>query len=88
MRYAVYKATNGKLKIPDGSQVQREWCEKNKLNKLADYSEVGSTPAVSLFIAFIKPCENGCKSVGHVWFVTNWMLTISRIPWSLMAAWV
>ncbi|MFM2058642.1 MAG: hypothetical protein RLY71_3027 [Pseudomonadota bacterium] len=70
-RYAIYKATNGKLVIPDGSQAQREWCEKAKLKKLTNYSDVMDGNKRSLYVAFIKPWTNGCQSVGHVWFVTK-----------------
>jgi len=71
VRYAIYKATNGKLTLPDGSQAQREWCEKSPLRKLADYSDVQAGTQRSLYVAFIKPWTNGCQAVGHVWFVTK-----------------
>ena len=69
-RYAIYKASSGKLTIPDGSQAQREWCEK-KLKKVDKYSDVTSGGKKSLYVAFIKPWTNGCQGVGHVWFVTK-----------------
>lgn len=70
-RYAIAKATGGELIIPDGSQNQRVWCDDMKLHRLARYSDVVYATPRRLFICFIKPFENGCGSVGHVWFVSQ-----------------
>lgn len=69
-RYAIFKASGGKITIPDGSQNQREWCEK-MLKPLNNYADVQNGGQRSLYVAFIKPWTNGCKGVGHVWFVTK-----------------
>ena len=72
IRYALYRATGGALIIPDGSQMQREWAEKAGLHKLAQYSDVETYGADNrLFIAFIKPGENGSGSIGHVWGISG-----------------
>lgn len=69
-RYAIYKASDGKLTMPDGSQNQRVWCE-NKLKPANSYTDVLKAGQRSLYVAFIKPWTNGCQAVGHVWFVTR-----------------
>lgn len=68
--YAIYQTSKGKITVPDGSQNQREWCEK-KLKKINNYSNVTLGGDRALYIALIKPWTNGCKSEGHVWFVTK-----------------
>lgn len=71
-RYALAKATNGALVIPDGSQNQREWFENSGLHQVGSYDDVGryATPK-RLFVCFIKPGENSAGSIGHTWFVSK-----------------
>lgn len=73
-RWAIARATNNLLIIPDGSQNQREWAEapETGLHKVAKYSDAATyMTATRLFICFIKPFANGCGSVGHVWFLSH-----------------
>ncbi len=68
-RWALARATSNRLIIPDGSQNQREWAERNlRAVKYADAARY-MNPA-RLFIAFIKPYTNHCGAVGHVWFLS------------------
>jgi len=70
VRFALYRATNGKLKIPDGSWYQRQWCEKNlrRLSKYSDVAYAAKDPS-RLFICFIEPGATGKGQAGHVWLV-------------------
>lgn len=73
-RYGLYWATEGKLKVPDGSQMQRAWCEQMAAKgvlKKKNYKDLPMADESRLFVAFIKPFTNGCGSVGHVWFVSK-----------------
>lgn len=70
-RWALARATAQKLIIPDGSQNQREWAERNLREvKYADAARYMTQSR--LFIAFIKPFTNGCGAVGHVWFLSHY----------------
>lgn len=71
VRYAIYQATGGQLKIPDGSQNQRAWCDDQGLHRLAQYKDVLYVNEKRIFLAFIRPGHNGCGPVGHVWFITS-----------------
>jgi len=65
----ILRQSSGIKDFPDGSQVQREWAENN-LRQIAKYSDCNTYLTNNrLFIAFIKPWENGCRAVGHVWLV-------------------
>lgn len=64
VRYLAYNSSGG-LVIPDGSWIQREWCEKH-------LTEVPYGPADDeLYLAFMTSGVNGVGSVGHVWFVKD-----------------
>ena len=69
-RWALTRATKGKLIIPDGSQNQREWAEQN-LRKVNYRDAAFYMNPARLFIAFIKPNTNGCGAVGHVFFLSH-----------------
>jgi hypothetical protein len=74
IRFLLYRATEGALVIPDGSQPEREWCEQKHsaglLHKIAHYADTNAyITNERLFIAFIKPWTNGCGQIGHVWLV-------------------
>jgi hypothetical protein len=82
VRYALYRATETKLVIPDGSQNQREWCEKQAadklLHKVSKYENTNKyLTKERLFIAFIKPWTNGCGTIGHVWLIGQFDKDIS-----------
>lgn len=67
-RYALAKATNGGMVLPDGSQVQLEWAEKH-LRKLKAYSDLRHTEddSTRLFIAFLRVTRH--RAIGHVWLI-------------------
>lgn len=68
VRLGAYEASLRGLIIPDGSQIQRGWAEKNlRQVRYADAAKYMTKDR--LFIAFIKPWTNGCGRVGHVWFL-------------------
>lgn len=75
VRYIVYKATNGQLVLPDGSQDQREQCEQwaqaGLIHKVSYRDAARYMTRKRLFLCFIKPGENGCGSVGHVWLLVQ-----------------
>lgn len=71
VRWALARATDGRIIVPDGSQNQRVWAEKN-LRKVKYADAAFYINPARLFIAFIKPWTNGCGSVGHVWFLSHY----------------
>lgn len=71
VRWALARATGGALKIPDGSQMQREWAEKN-LREVKYREAARYMTEKRLFIAFIRPGHNGCGAVGHVWLLSHY----------------
>jgi hypothetical protein len=70
VRLAIYRATGGKLTLPDGSQNQRAWAEKN-LREVPYQDAARYMTGKRLFICFIKPHANGCGDVGHVWLLLD-----------------
>ena len=68
VRYAIARATEQAVVMPDGSVNQHDWCDSQKLPKLA-YPNVGKPDATGkLFIGFIQPAHG---HPGHVWLVHN-----------------
>lgn len=67
-RYMIYHAAD-RFQIPDGSWIQREWCEKNGLEQISYSAAVKEKNALS--IAFATAGKNGVGKVGHVWFIHN-----------------
>jgi hypothetical protein len=71
VRYAVYQAAGST--IPDGSWIQREYCEQQGFRQLKKYSDVqyAKDDGSRLFLCFIKPIVVGgiVIKAGHVWFV-------------------
>jgi len=66
--YALYQAAG--LVIPDGSENQLEWFQREDFRRLEPYSNVNEDMGHSvLYIAFIKAHVNGCGAIGHVWLV-------------------
>lgn len=62
-RYQVFQSSG--IVIPDGSWLQREWCESN-------LEQVPYGPAHDdMIIAFLTAGVNGVGNVGHVWNVRN-----------------
>lgn len=68
VRYMVLNCSD-LTEFRDGSQNQREWCEKNLRKVEGGYKDVIRYGGERMFICFIKPFTNGCGKVGHVWFV-------------------
>lgn len=75
-RWIVYRASDKKIIMPDGSWNQRVWCGAQGWHRLARYSDVG-LPEVKqdesrLFIGFMKPVMLGKKQIkaGHVWMIS------------------
>ena len=68
-RYLLFKASGGKLNIPDGSQAQREWFEISGAHQLKQYSDITYADESRAFICFLKPGEHGTGAIGHVWIV-------------------
>lgn len=67
VRWLIYAASIGKVKMPTGSVLQREWCEENGF-KRTDYNLHARLEDSRLRVAFINP---GGGKVGHVWLVIN-----------------
>ena len=66
VRYGLYQATEGMMKVPDGSVNQHAWCDFWKLHKLAEYQDILEADDSRLFICFIHPTPD---EAGHVWLV-------------------
>lgn len=62
-----YHATDGETSMPDGSWLQREYCEKNFDE--VPYSQAMEAKAGELYAAFITSGVNGAGRIGHVWNV-------------------
>jgi hypothetical protein len=69
IRYMLFNSTDGHLTIPDGSQMQRAWCERQasqgNLHQVNRYRDAANYMTDKrLFICFIKPFTNGCGEIG------------------------
>jgi hypothetical protein len=72
IRYLIYHCSDTRYKLPDGSQNQLKWCEDNNLHVVNNYSDANAyMNDHRLFISFIKPFNNGCGPVGHVWLASQ-----------------
>ncbi|MCW3053277.1 MAG: peptidase and in kexin sedolisin [Chthonomonadales bacterium] len=67
VRYAIAKATNQRLILPDGSAAQREWCERQGLRKVAYTNAATLADPSRIFICFITASHSG--AIGHVWIL-------------------
>lgn len=65
VRYAIAKATNQQLIIPDGSATEHEWFEAQGAHRV-NYPDIGQYGEGRLFIAFMNPAP-----IGHVWLVSE-----------------
>lgn len=65
VRYLIYRATHGKVTMPDGSWTQHEWCKRQGFKKCA-YANAGLLDG-RLRLAFINPTN----VPGHVWIIHN-----------------
>ena len=68
VRWIIYLASRGQVKMPDGSWYQQAWCRTKKLTKVP-YSDCAKRDSI-LRIAFMA--QEG-DDVGHVWLVINGM---------------
>ena len=69
VRLLLFQGTDGELKIPDGSWLQREWCEKNL--EEVPYSQAINAKPGELYIAFITAGVKGAGKIGHVWLIAQ-----------------
>lgn len=69
VRYLLAQGSKQNLIIPDGSVVQREWCEDHL--REVKYADLPMADSSRLFIGFITPFINGCGRVGHVWLISK-----------------
>jgi cell wall-associated NlpC family hydrolase len=65
VRYAIYYASGGSVKMPDGSWVQDEWCKKQGFTSVP-YKRDACLGDDRLRIAFMHG-----TAIGHVWFILN-----------------
>ena len=65
VQFAIAKASDQKVILPEGSVQQHDWCKTQNLYKLAGYDNLLYTikDPFRLFIAFIVPSNHP----GHVW---------------------
>lgn len=61
-KWLAYRASNGGMTMPDGSDNQHHWCNNNL--QPAHYSAIREYGHGRLFIAFENP-----DPTGHVWFI-------------------
>jgi len=66
VRYLLYNATYSALKMPDGSWMQHDWCQKS-LFEAVNYATADRCDGW-LRIAFLPPKAG---HAGHVWLVQN-----------------
>ncbi|MGL4420914.1 MAG: hypothetical protein ACRCZF_09645 [Gemmataceae bacterium] len=69
VRWFLYQGTNGTLRIPDGSWVQKDWCEKQGLQEQVYANDACKLDQI-VRIAFL-PSVNG--HAGHVWLLYGGM---------------
>lgn len=67
VRWLLYQASDGKIKIGLGSWYQQKWCQEQGFKK-TDYSQSAPLKDNRLRIAFIN--QHGSEA-GHVWLVFN-----------------
>jgi hypothetical protein len=68
VRYAIAKASNQRVIIPDGSFNQLAWAQSQGLHKLGKYRDVVYGDPSRLFLCFIKASDMA-EGIGHVWLV-------------------
>lgn len=68
VRYLLYKATDGQVKMPDGSWHQNKWCDDNGFAKV-DYAAEAGLNDSWLRLGYF-PKKKG-MAAGHIWFVLN-----------------
>lgn len=67
VRWLLYRATDGRVQMPDGSWFQEQWCQGGGFKKTS-YLLHGKLRDNRLRIAFIRASG---KKVGHVWLIHN-----------------
>lgn len=68
VRYALAKASDQKVILPDGSFNQLSWAQNQGLHKLDNYKDVVYGDPTRLFLCFIKAADTK-EGIGHVWLV-------------------
>ncbi|MEN6581695.1 MAG: hypothetical protein ABFD54_04540 [Armatimonadota bacterium] len=66
VRWILYAASGGKIKLKTGSWYQQQWCREQGFKEVK-YSDVAGLHDSRLRIAFI----NGANGAGHVWLIIN-----------------
>src|SRR5262245_61608512 len=71
-RYLIYRATDGQVNMPDGSDEQNAWCKRRSLRS-EKYMHVAGLKDGNLRIAFIpREYKDGkLARAGHVWLVMD-----------------
>lgn len=74
VRWILARASDQEIRLPDGSQVQLDWCRAVGYHKLAHYSDVqyAREDPSRLFIAFLSP-KPGKAWPRHVFLVRSGM---------------
>lgn len=73
VRYLIHRATHGRVTMPDGSFIQRDWCKSEGFRK-CDYADCAKLDSV-LRIGFITPTKH---EAGHVWMICSGQTIESR----------
>lgn len=76
VRKLLYDASGGKLEIVDGSQSQlaqfEAWANAGLVKEVRYRDAAAYMNKKRLFICFIKPGENGCGPIGHVFLLVSY----------------
>lgn len=64
VRYLLFHASSERIKMPDGSWIQNDWCKKQKFAEV-DYEDASCQDNL-LRIAFLPPAKG---HAGHVWLI-------------------
>lgn len=85
VRWLLFKGTDGKTTLPDGSWIQETWCDNEGFNK-NPYASVADNKDDYLRVAFIKAYRG---KVGHIWLIHNGKtiecyggVGVGRRPWN------
>lgn len=68
--WLLYRASEGTVDLPEGSQQQLDWCRKSGWHEVARYADLKAAvkDPRRLFICFKSP-KRGAQWPRHVWFV-------------------
>ena len=68
VRFLLFRASGGKIQLPDGSYVQKDYCKKQGFRRLKSYADVqyAARDSSRMFLCFMSPIPG---IAGHVWIV-------------------